>query len=328
MSGQNGKLTVYACGGTGINIGAFFENMRGNPDPGYAEIDVVYVDTSKANLRGKSLEKNVYLIEDRDGSGSIRRENVDPIRAVVPDVLRMHKPSALNIVLSSASGGSGAVIAQVLASQLLADGFDVMAATVGSTENDVQINNTIASLKSLEAITKTRNRPITLMYYQNGGGRPRSEVDMDVRNDILRLAGLFSNQNLELDSADLHNWLNYERVTDFEPKLMAFSIARGMVEPGKAQIVSVASLALTPDDIVHDQVFPYSKTGYVDPSFNANVKLDKPIHYLVLDGVIHSIYQDLQQRKTVSQDTSRARVRTVHSIVSKEDDVSGDGLVL
>lgn len=327
---MSGKITVYACGGTGINIASYFESMRGKPTQGFADINVVYIDTSAANLRGKSLDSNIYLINDgqKDGSGSIRNENLDDIRTSAPDILRMHKPTDLNIVLSSGSGGSGSVIAPVITSQLLADGHVVMPAMVGTTDNAKAIENTINTLKSYEGITRARKRPLTLMYYQNGGGQVRSAIDNGVRDDILRIAGLFSNLNLELDSADLRNWLNYDRVTDFEPKLMAFSSVRGKVQEGKSIIVSLVTLANSPDDVNHDMVFPYSKTGFVDPANVATMKISDPIHFLVLDGVINAIYQDLDHKKSAVQDDSRNRVRTVGSIVDKGDAISGDGLVI
>lgn len=324
-------ITVYACGGGGVNIASFFENVRGNPESGFADIQPVYIDTSKANLRGKNLdENNVYLIPGVvDGSGKFRKENAPEIKNAIPDILRMHKPGKLSIVISTGSGGSGSVIGPFLVSKLLEEGHMVAVATVGTLEDKTAIQNTIDLVKSYENISmNVRKRACAFMYYENSHGVKRSEVDKQLQNDVLRLSGLFSDQNLELDSADLKNWANYDKVTDFAPKLMALQITTSKaIVSAKNTIVSVAILAKSPDDIENTEVFPYSCTGYVDP-VHTNFKLDAPVHFALLDGVVNSIYANLQDKKNSAADASRSSSRTVASIVSKDESDDDSGVVL
>ena len=71
-----GKVKLFACGGAGINIGLRLEQYRGKnvaTDP-FAEIEVVYIDTSRSNMDGVIDPKHSYILENLDGSGKVRSE--------------------------------------------------------------------------------------------------------------------------------------------------------------------------------------------------------------------------------------------------------------
>ena len=115
-----GRVRLYAAGGCGLNIGGQLAAHRDRNETAFANLDIVYVDTSKSNLRNGIDAANVYLIPDLDGSGKVRSENHAEIGQHIRQILHKFSPADLNIVLSSAAGGSGSVIAPLLASELLA----------------------------------------------------------------------------------------------------------------------------------------------------------------------------------------------------------------
>lgn len=101
-----GNVMIYAAGGLGTNIGAQFLNHTAGK--GFAALNPVFLDTSRANLTSIIPEDKIYIVKgasERDGSGKKRDENYGPIRESVKDMLLKHKPLDFNIVLFSASGG-------------------------------------------------------------------------------------------------------------------------------------------------------------------------------------------------------------------------------
>lgn len=108
---QRNKLMLYCAGGCAINIGKQLHQPSGsnNRDPGFAQMASAYIDTSKSNIP-LALIDDFYHIPDPtggtiDGSGKVRNTNYDAIRKAVPEILHLHKPGTVNIVLHSASGG-------------------------------------------------------------------------------------------------------------------------------------------------------------------------------------------------------------------------------
>lgn len=97
-------LKVYCCGGTGSNVYSLLSRVA-KAGEGFANVELVRIDTSKANL-GRDLDlSNTYLFKDLDGSGSIRATNATTIAESARDILVKHKPADYNVVLSSGGGG-------------------------------------------------------------------------------------------------------------------------------------------------------------------------------------------------------------------------------
>lgn len=89
-------LSLYACGGTGINIAKMIREM---------DIEINYIDTSSSNLKTVN-SNNVFLVDGMDGAGKDRSATYEGFKDISEDVLLKHKPSEeLNIVIGSLSGG-------------------------------------------------------------------------------------------------------------------------------------------------------------------------------------------------------------------------------
>ena len=102
---RKGKVMVWACGGCGTNIGMQLEKHRGVSEEGFAELDIAYLDTSRANMRDIVRSENCFILDGLDGSGKVRAENHGEISDKIKAILQKFKPGDLNVVVSSASGG-------------------------------------------------------------------------------------------------------------------------------------------------------------------------------------------------------------------------------
>lgn len=325
-----GNITLYGCGGAGINIAHKFDNIK-SPEiiEGFAVIKPVYIDTSRANLNsleGGFKEDSSYVFDKIDGSGKIRRENATQISKGVLDILIKHKPADLNIVVSSASGGSGSVIAPSIVSELLEQNQNVIVLCVGSNDSIIEINNTVNTLKSYESIAALRSKPITMIYEENKRGVSLDTINQGLFDRIVHLAALFSRQNAGLDSADLRNWLNYTKYTKVPPKLMVLGLVEGVINTDeiRGDPIAIASLARKGFDTSPGITVDYRCYGNIPDV--SEIQIDKTLHYVIMDGVISKYFEELDKQKTDLELKQKSR-QVSSSLVKPEDEVQSNGLI-
>lgn len=323
-----GKVNVYACGGCGINIASKLIEYENNNVEGLADLDVIFLDTSYANLNRNKEHNKTYVVDGLDGSGKIRAENHKQIGECILDILQTFKPSDLNIVLSSGSGGSGSVISPSLVQELLLRNLPTIVITVGSTDSRIELENTIKTLKSYDAIAQIRKAPVNSIYFENSKDNPRKDNDQNIVTNILALLALFSKQNKELDSSDLHNWLFYNRVTSYDPHLSHLDFYMDEVKVAKPKtVISVATLLLDGDDTSTNSNLEYQCVGYTTKEVMQIFNAKNPMHIGIVDGVFTEIVKKLN--KTLVEFDEEKKARMMHSSITNEKDKpTSIGLVL
>jgi len=324
----NGKVRIYACGGAGTNIGSMLEIHRSQEEIGFAEIDIVYVDTSKSNLKDHINKTNAYILEDLDGSGKIRSENHDEINNRIRAILQQFKPADLNIVVGSAAGGSGSVIAPLLTKELLSTGIPCVVLTIGSADTRLDAQNTLKTIKSYESISKILGVPVVMSYVQNSNTTSRSEADNILFNVVMSLTLLFSRQHHELDSRDLHNWLCFNKVTTFPVQLASLTIMESKVNNDSlGSVISVATLASEGTSTALMEMPEYQCVGFLPKAIGEAVLSKAPLHYVISDGIIPAAGKHLQKILTDLEQKQAARVKKV-GVLSDTDKAHDTGLVL
>lgn len=324
------KAQLYLCGGAGNNIGTQFVKYVGKKSPGFTELDMVFIDTSKSNMKSIIPEGKVYLLDDLDGSGKLRASNYNALAECSKELLHRHKPADINIVVHSSSGGSGSVIGPILVSELLARGEAVIVLMIGSTSSRIETENSLKTLKSYEVISTKRDVPVVAAYRENSKEKSRSQVDVEIQTVIISLMALFSGQNQELDMSDLRNFLNYTKVTSYSPKLSGLEIFSRDIRLEKGQaLVSLATLVdgdTSGDVDVHPE---YQAVGYLsevarDSMHESGVNL--PLHTCVISGYYTDVVNRLQKRLNGFDE-----VRSLHiekAIVDRNVASTDAGLIL
>lgn len=322
-----GKVSVYACGGCGINIASKLLDYNHSKE-GLADLDVVFLDTSHANLDRNKKHDKTYVVDGLDGSGKVRAENHKQISECVLDILQTFKPSDLNVVLSSGSGGSGSVIAPSLVQELLLRNIPVIVITVGSMDSRIELENTIKTLKSYDAIAQIRKSPVVSMYFENKKESPRKDNDENICKSIVAFLALFSKQNKELDSSDLHNWLFYNRVTSYDPHLSHLDFYPKDIKVSKPKsVISVATLLTDGADTSTNANVEYQCVGYTSEEVMTLIDGNVPLHVGIVDGVFSSIVKDLSN--LLSEFDEEKKARLMHSsLTSERDRPTSIGLVL
>jgi|MDTC01.1.fsa_nt_gb hypothetical protein len=311
------KVKVYACGGLGMNIGSSLTSDL---------YDVAYIDSSKSNVnQSVDSEKVTYVngIKGTGGSGGHRVNNYKPISEMIPSFISANQPADLNIVVFSLSGGTGSVAGPLTVGELLRNGHPTACVVLGDPTSQKFLDNTIATLKSLEGISAARGLPVVMNYHENG---PQSWGDVDdmMRYAINAIAELGSQQNSHMDLMDVSNFFQYTKVTDAFAQLACLDIfdtrsgASKSIEP-----VAIASLYTNRDEYKNFGDAKYSIHGFPDKPIMGGDQL----HFLINHSGVAPIVTDLQShRDELARKYSAQKQR--QSLVDRDDNVDDNGMVI
>lgn len=324
-------ITIYACGGLGINIGHLIEaqSKLKNEDGDltcFAEVEVVYIDTSESNTKFKNIDKNVYLYEGIDGSGSDRTKNKDTISDSIRDILVKHPPGDLSIILNSTAGGSGSVIGPMLASQLLTEDKLVICLTAQTTSTIKQLRNTVSVLSSYESISLKRKKVLPVLLCDNTA-EGENNVDSIFCNTVNMLAILFSGNVERTDSADLDHWINFNKVTSHPVGAVYLDIGYDSSSIGKENVVcSVATLTnSTSSNTTFNRLIEYQTIGFIN-SGNGDMFANKALHFSLIDGPIQAAYEERSKELNDAErlSSSRKARKSIASNNAGDDGISFD----
>lgn len=325
MSSPIGKMRIYGCGGAGINIASHYAAVRAEPTS--AEIQASFIDTSRSNLKPNLDQNSIYIVPGLDGSGKIRSENHEAIANVVKDILVRQKPGDFNVVIFSLSGGSGSVLGPLILSELQSRNLPVVGLVVGSDESVLTANNTLKTLKTLEAIAKKNDKPVVIAYAHNERGGRRNEVDTRLQSYVGCLAYLCSRRNEELDTKDIVHWIEFNRAptcnVPAQLALLTITDDVKVIEQDYPNPVSVASLFGSHDEPGLTVVPDYHCDGYTDLSKAGVSNLHFVIDVDAVAGLAHRINETLNAQREVAE--SRP---SQSALVSRDDRVHDNGLVL
>ena len=318
---------IYNCGGAGLNIGNHFVKYNNKKDPGFAEIKTFFIDTSKSNIAPSIPAEQVYLVDGLDGSGKKRDTNYTALSECSKEILHQFKPADVNIVIHSTSGGSGSVLGPILVSELLSREALTIVILIGGTSSKIETENTLKTLKSYEMISHKRKMPVVAAYKENSALKPRGVVDAEIQTTIVILAAIFSGNNKELDASDLKNFINYNNVTSFTPKLALLDFFSKDIVLGKGQ--SLASLVTLVDEKTSSDVpmpVEYQAVGFLPEVTKEAVSVELPIHACVITGYFNAVADGLDA-KLAEYDEAR-KVVVEKSIVKMDADHTEEGLIL
>lgn len=323
---QIGEMMIYGAGGGGINVASMCQEYTASA-PGTSNVRLAYIDTSRSNIPDSARPEQCYLLENLDGSGKVRKENHEKIADEVNRILLAHQPGDMNVVAFTASGGTGSVAGPLLVAELLKRNKLVVCVVIGSDESAITADNTFKTLKSLDHIARSQEKPVVMFYNKNSRNMSRVEVDKRSRFTICALSFLASRQNKELDSMDVTNFLNYNRVpgSDLQPQLTMLQVLSEADEVDRigADTFSLAML-LKGHEEVQPQIVPvYSAAGY----YRENTQAPCNLFFCLETKALSPILGELQKTAATIDEHKQARA-SGPSFVGANDQVSSTGLIL
>lgn len=281
---KSNTLSIYGCGGCGANVVQRLINLPVDAEKPLYPISRRYVvDTSESNISNLPDDIKAFLIPGVDGAGKQRAFAYHAAADKVNKILQDNKPSEFNLVIFSASGGSGSVLGPLLVQELQNRDAVTMCIVIGSTLSHIECHNTVKTLETLQGIAQSGsagNQSIAMMYFENSDGknstksyvRARPEVDELIEGAIRQVGLLVGGSHHGLDESDLRNLLGFSGHTGIPPQLTEMRVFRkgedGIVN-GREKIESLdgqiqALCSLMNDDKTPQPSLsqPYSCDGY------------------------------------------------------------------
>lgn len=277
-------LNVYCCGGAGSNVGKQITDL---------DVNVTFIDTSVSNLKGVD-ESKIYIIEGIDGAGKDRSITYEKFKNPDEVLIRFKPSTALNVVISSLSGGSGSIIAPVLARELIKQGQNTIVIAIDSTSSVKEIDNCIKTLKTYKSFSNGAKKSISIYPISNAS---RKEADQRAIHFINMLALLVNKDHTEeFDTSDLRNFINFDNVTDNEANVSILDInANETIVPEKnTSIVSTILLTTDKNSTIKPVLPEYLSTCVVtDKNYkNEDIRIDNVLGKL---SIILDTYEALKQ---------------------------------
>lgn len=312
------KLRVFGCGGAGINLVTHYFGK--DAEAGMAEMAPALIDTSRSNLMGRKIdEDSTYLVEGL--MAPVRSAPRTTTLSIRPSNRSWFKsPCDMNVVVFSASGGSGSVIGPLIIKHLNEKQIPVIAMVIGSDESTIAAENTLKTIKSLELVAKNSNMPVIMSFHKNDLAGRRSDVDRSVWSVISCLSILSSGQNAEMDYRDLVHWVQYTKINGGRAQLATMHVATSAEHMKRiTSPLSVASLYGNPDQEHLATSADYQSVGYTDLS---NTDFDQ-IHFVIGVNDLSRIGRDLKSQVSQLLEERGARL-DVDSILDSEDNTDQD----
>ncbi|ATA65630.1 tubulin-like protein [Serratia phage Moabite] len=312
------SVSIYGCGGAGIDL---VNRLLDQDLSGLAYVNAAFVDSSKSNFNGRYDPKTCYVLEGVDGSGKERSINYPLIARAVDDVLLSHKPSDLNILVFSASGGTGSVFSLKIAEALWEQNKAVLLFVVGSTESGKTTGNVLDTLYSIDTMARKKNVSAVVYYDTNGSNVRNSEVDINMLTGMRWILDLYAGTHHGLDSADVLNWARPTSGAKVTPQLCLLDITEDRNEAIEIEApISVAEL--------HGDDYRGEGTIAADYSAYGN-RRESGKGSLYFSIYTHGLGSLMDELKTIKDDYERrkaSREKLTSSVMKNSGPSEDDGM--
>ena len=311
----NLKTRIYFTGGTGFNIGHQY---------GPTADHVCFLDSSDANLKDKNIPADrVYLIPGTDGGGGDQSYMMPFARKHAPEMINRFEPGDANIVVVGAGGASGATIAIQVVQQLLELELPTIVICVGGTDTTRRIRNTMNVISNMERTSAKTNMPVVMAYVDNANGE--AEADNEVMFLLESLEALLDQTNGRLDTKDIINWLQYQRVCSVSPQLVQLHVSQTRQEAAAVlEPISIASLYTDPTKNTPIGSAFVRTVGIT--SNEAKMSSDQ-LHFVINSVGITTITDSIEEER-IKLNTVQSSFRQRKSLAHLDDKVTDDGFAV
>lgn len=289
-------LRAWCIGGAGINIGsAWKKSLRNLP---ISKVEFIGLDTSTNN----KPDDDSFILEcppNTRGGGKKRTLNRDLIPDFVNQMLVKHKAGDFNVVIYSGAGASGSTIGPFLVRALMEANIPVVSFLVIDQTTDIELDNTIATLRSLDGQRKHFDMPVVMDVLQNDEALTRGELNK-IAVERLNLLSLFlTDKHEESDYEDIRHLLDYSSAVDIPPSLTRIEFYDGLtIDKRQGSAVASFSLYSSRNDIRSVQIGKgYRVTGVMHPDAitpNDTGELHMMLEY---DSLTEQIINDMERSK-------------------------------
>ena len=312
---MKGNLKLIGLGGMGINVLNMILPKIPSNTTGFANVDVNLIDTTEATITSYpklqdkfiKIDPSKNVNKELDGLSGERKNKmiVEDIRYNIEkyaDTLDIKKNNYY-VLLFSASGGSGNLIGTILTKELLKRDANVLVITTVDSSNYLVTHNSIKTLESLDALSRSLNKPLLMSVFfnndSNGISTPESERKVNI--DILKLLGIVSmytsGDTHDLDHQDMSNFFNTSNYKTFrvEPGLYHLDVGIGDVSNRDDILLTRTLLTTDKEDPKLPKHILHNKTGYaIDEQINKMGVENFPMYLMYVNNKVANIHGNLK----------------------------------
>jgi hypothetical protein len=315
-------IAIYFCGGTGFNNGARFLEATKDNQILKETTQTYFVDASTSNHRPFNTDENTMVVGSGQGSGAHRAENAEDIRNEVPQILKNFKPGVFNILVGSASGGSGSVIINELQRALVMRDINVAAVMSGSRSTRTNIENMNKLFQSFGLVTKKYQKPSLINLRVQEHGETREKVDAMILNNLLLLTLFLSGRDDKLDITDLTHLFNYPKVTGFAPAVASLDLFINELKLDKNETLYAVGTIARPGTVTDITPVPqYQPVGFIHEDLSGIFDEISVLHWAITGNSFDRLVKELETAVAGFKEESTAhRASTLLETVPDTDD--------
>ena len=300
---------IIACGGTASKIVSPYALDPDNFPT--VDVPVVYIDTARTEGKYRPKDPLLYVIgSGLEGSGGNRAEKYKEINKEAPnifkDIMAEYPDTRIVYIVSSGSGGSGAVIASEMFSLVAENELSpVMVNSITPNSNDRRLS-TYNHLLTLDGSTLKDDSARCIILRNTIDSDSMSDSDRNLLTDLLCMVSMLSDGVTSVDGTDIRNFLNpkLNPKLDAYPGLYKLSIVIGDYKDNK-QILSVFTLypAGSNDDIgtgasiTSGELPPDFHAGFFGEESNSTISIVWELD--TLQDIASSIKEEIDKSKKV-----------------------------
>jgi len=319
---KQNKMIIHYCGGCGANIGKAINAELAALGNGFCSIEDHYIDTSVANTDSMDKDKFYQIVSTGydanllDGSGAERGSNAKEISRAARSYLTENswvetEVGTFHVIVTSASGGTGNIIATAILADLRKRSVPVLGVFIGDSSNALSAKNTSKVVATLDAIAKrVLKKPLAIVYYNNHAAKAKgaiakeTEVNSLIFNALSVVSLFLSGANVDIDTQDMINFLAPENYTslDIKPAALNVSIFDNDDIATEDGVINLIGRTLTTEDqdTTHDLVLLHHKHGRViESDAVVTAREITPLHMLLVGNFMVAEHRRLL--KTVAE---------------------------
>lgn len=347
-------IKVLSCGGGGINVAKKVIEPLGTLGAGFSKIDIDYIDTADADVRQNNIPLDKFFqvtasghsAQEISGTGGQRHVLINDVSKWVPTYLDKRgytekKTHEFFVVVFSAGRGSGSTIGPLIVNGLLSRNIPTLCIVIGDSYSEEATKNTIKTIESLQNIAVSKNKALSVVYYNNHAFSDKGNNGEDIVNkalsiDMSILSAFLSGENGGIDYNDMCHFIDqsaYERNIVITPGLYGVQMRKGNLYQDTIKVTDGVIIvggrtlkAYESDEPGMDLLLRHHKFGVIREDnvrnmFGANM----PIHILTMGNAISIQKNELLK---IQEQYDRIISEQVISNASITGEIDSSGIVI
>lgn len=209
------SIQIIGAGGAGKVCAIRFAEQFPNA------LKISTIDTSGVPNDISGIE--IFKVKDLNGSGKLRKNNIEPITNFVADYVARKPFEDITIIIMSLSGGSGSVVGPLLIDEILRQNKIAIVFGIIDTDSEIDTLNALNGLRTLDNISSNRKGYLPIILFSNKDGR--SIVDKGIDKQLKHLVTMLTIPYIGLDTQDRIKFLNPHAFDSIEHGVKLLSVS-------------------------------------------------------------------------------------------------------